>query len=808
MSDVEEQRRLQTYEALLSSIEDFVYLFDAQGRFTYVNRPLLDLWGIDLSGAIGKTFEELGYPPELVALHRAQIEQVVATRRPLRAHNAYTNSAGQTGYYEYIFVPVLEGGDVVAVAGVTRDITEHRRAAIERERLLADLDTQRRWLQAVLDQMPSGLVIAEVPSGRLLVHNRAAVRLLGHPVRESEPFSEYAGYGAVHDDGSPYAPEEYPITRAVRYGETVQQHEMWYRRSDGTTAYFSVNAAPIRNEQGAIVAAVGTFQDISVQKLAREELQRAHQRTVEILESIDDAFYALDREWRFAYLNQRTEQLWGRKREDLIGKVIWDEFPQLAGSETQAKAREAMTERRVIHFETRSPLIGIWISISLYPSTIGLSIYFRDITERREMEEQLRRSEAHYRLLFESNPHSMWVYDPETLRFRDVNGAAEAEFGYERAEFLQMTLFDIRPEEEHERLRAALRQPSETLDRFEAWRLRKKDGTVIEAEVASHLIRLDGVDARLAVVLDVTERNRVARENRDRREELEMLLQLSLDLARHRDLDELCRTVARSVPRSLPHANAATLWLYDEEKQALRTGAWSGHDEALLGLSVPADAGLLGAAMHRRDLVAMPEPSAVLHLPAHPELDRVHAALAVPLLADHVNLGVLLAECLVPGLRFLEREARVLQAIAAQAALALQNTRLFEELRAISRRLLMAEENERRRIAQELHDEVGAMLTSLQLSLRLNPAREATARRELDEAEAIVGSLLEQIRQLSLTLRPSVLDDLGLVPALLWLFDRFEARTKVQVAFSAISRPRRASLRTSRRRSIGSYRRP
>jgi PAS domain S-box-containing protein len=119
------------FEAILSALEDFVYVFDRDGRFTYVNRSLLELWGKTLPEVVGKTFKDLDYPPELVELHRTQIEEVIATGRPLRAENPYTNPEGQTRYYEYIFVPLFDEQDEVsAVAGVTRDITDRKQAEV------------------------------------------------------------------------------------------------------------------------------------------------------------------------------------------------------------------------------------------------------------------------------------------------------------------------------------------------------------------------------------------------------------------------------------------------------------------------------------------------------------------------------------------------------------------------------------------------------------------------------------------------------------------------------------------------------
>ena len=121
-----QQRRL--YEAILTNTPDFAYVFDLQHRFVYANEGLLKMWGKSWDEAIGRTCLELGYEPWHAAMHNREIDQVAATRQPIRGEVPFTGTFGRR-IYDYVFVPVFNSsGEVEAVAGTTRDVTERKNA--------------------------------------------------------------------------------------------------------------------------------------------------------------------------------------------------------------------------------------------------------------------------------------------------------------------------------------------------------------------------------------------------------------------------------------------------------------------------------------------------------------------------------------------------------------------------------------------------------------------------------------------------------------------------------------------------------
>jgi PAS domain S-box-containing protein len=150
--------------------------------------------------------------------------------------------------------------------GVGVDLTDRKAAE-------AALEAERTLLQAVLAQLPVGVSVAEAPSGRVLYTNPLGEQLLGAPVAQVDA-SQYARYGALHDDGRPYAADEYPLVRALG-GAMVDQEVMRYRRGDGRETFIAVSAAPVYDARGRLVRAVATWSDVAERVALEDALRRA-----------------------------------------------------------------------------------------------------------------------------------------------------------------------------------------------------------------------------------------------------------------------------------------------------------------------------------------------------------------------------------------------------------------------------------------------------------------------------------------------------------------------------------------------------
>lgn len=257
----EQQRRL--YQTILSSTPDLVYVFDLNHRFTYANEALLTMWGKTADEAIGKNCLELGYEAWHAAMHDREIEQVIATKLPVRGDVPFSGTHGWR-IYDYIFVPVLDAnGEVEAIAGTTRDVTE-RKLAEERIR-----DSEER-LRFMAESMPHKIFTAR-PNGEVDYFNRQWLDYTGLALENVRDWN-WARF--VHPDD---AAESLRLwSRSMESGEPFQcTHRI--RREDGAYRWHLSRVHALRGHDGSVAMWIGSSTEIQEQKDTEEDLRRANQ---------------------------------------------------------------------------------------------------------------------------------------------------------------------------------------------------------------------------------------------------------------------------------------------------------------------------------------------------------------------------------------------------------------------------------------------------------------------------------------------------------------------------------------------------
>ncbi len=228
-----------------------------------------------------------------------------------------------------------------------------------------------------------------------------------------------------------------------------------------------------------------------------------------ILDSISDAFVAVDREWRFTYLNRKAEQVFHIRSHRLLGRVCWELFPEGSRSQGYRRLHEAMDEGRAVEYLEFSLRYKIWYEVKAYPQPDGLSIYFRDVTERVAGEQKLR---LHERALEASvNAIVITTGRREGHTIVHVNPAFERVTGYTAAEVLGKTCSFLQGEETNQpeiaALRILLREKKEGRITFRNFR---KDGTLFYNELHIAPVRSSKghVTHYVGILNDITETRR------------------------------------------------------------------------------------------------------------------------------------------------------------------------------------------------------------------------------------------------------------------------------------------------------------
>jgi two-component system, chemotaxis family, CheB/CheR fusion protein len=298
---------------LLSSTDIAVVFLDSQlnvRRFTPAISDLLELIPADVGRPLAHLAQKFT-DGNLIA----DASQVIAKLVPLEAE-AHSHS---DRWYLRRTLPYRTEDDRIAGVVITFvDITARKRA----EQAIGA--TQAR-LQAVVEQMPAAVVMAEAPSGKLLLANRQAAALFNQPfpmpLIGHNWATAYTGLHGVHGEGGPYHPHQWPLARALAKGEVILDEEVMLVRQDGGRTVVSMSASPVRNSAGELVAAVAAFWDVTARRRAQEALRESEEHFRMLVESAHDyAIFMLDLTGRVVSWNRGAERVTGFTDKDILGR--------------------------------------------------------------------------------------------------------------------------------------------------------------------------------------------------------------------------------------------------------------------------------------------------------------------------------------------------------------------------------------------------------------------------------------------------------------------------------------------------------
>jgi len=387
----------ERYRLLTEHSPDGVVVADANGAIQLANPSVLRMLGVSAKDMTGRNLFDF-VAPEFRDHCRALIRTVTTERTAATQVECALRSKDGRRIPVEVSAVRFDGNQQFAQL-VLHDLTGRKQAEAERERWSRQIESERDRLKQILEQMPIGVIIAEAPSGRLVLHNIEASRLLHRPFLVAEDYRVYPKYGAVREDGLPYQAEDYPAARSLISGEIVKGEEIKYRLDDSTETYFSVNSAPIYDPEGRMVLTIVTLVDIAERKLAEAALRESEERFARAFQASPDGLVISRIEDAvFLEVNDSFVAMCGYARDEIIGKSAF-ELGLYADPSSRARAVQILEERHFVRDfeltirrksgELRQVLLSAermdlrgehcWLTLS------------RDITERKQAEEERER---------------------------------------------------------------------------------------------------------------------------------------------------------------------------------------------------------------------------------------------------------------------------------------------------------------------------------------------------------------------------------------------------------------------------------
>jgi PAS domain S-box-containing protein len=349
------------------SSADWVWEVDPNGVYTYCSDRVLDVLGYPVEEVLGKTPFDFMIPGEAERVG-GTFAAAIGDQGPINdLQNWNLTKDGRSILLATSGVPRFnEAGELIGYRGIDRDITARHLAEETQRRLTAELESERRTLQAIFQSMPAGIFVAEAPSGRPLLTNDLAVEILGRglaPDASKDDLAEvYEAY--VYGTDDLYPVERLPLVRAM-YGEQTTVEDMEVRRPDGRRVLVQVNGAPIYGPDGLVSAAMIAFQDITGRKQVELARDRLNRELEERLEQVAALQRAMTREGWETYLTATERPLQGFTYADEILKPIEQEL-----SEVASEAEINLTEVREPSIHPERKMMAM--PLQLHGETIGV----------------------------------------------------------------------------------------------------------------------------------------------------------------------------------------------------------------------------------------------------------------------------------------------------------------------------------------------------------------------------------------------------------------------------------------------------
>jgi PAS domain S-box-containing protein len=811
ISDITERKRAEAelreserrFREMLENVQLVAALLDLEGRVTFCNEFLLQITGYTRDEVLGGDWFAQFVPDA-----RAEVKETFVRglqRGEISAHyeNPIRTKSGRERLIRFSNTLLRDAqGNIVGTTSLGEDITERKQAE---EALRKSEET----FSVIFNKAPFAAALAGLPDGAYVEVNEEFERMFGYTRQEL--------VGKTSLELGMYPDPEVRARSAAMFREQgfVRNLDMRLQTRTGEIHDVLINSDLV--EIGGEKYILTTANDITERRQAEEELRRNEHVLRLFVKHSPAAIAMFDRDMKYIVASRRYLSDYDLGEQEVVGRSHYEIFPEIPERWKEIHRRclaGAIEKADEDPFPRISGKLD-WIRWEIRPwheraGEIGGIILFSEvITERKRAEESLRYSELLLREVGELAKIGGWEFDPatgngtwteEVARIHDLD--PDDKTGME----LGMSFY-------HGESRSKIeRAVKEAIELGKPYDLELEMVTAKGTHKWVHTIGYPTVENGKIMHVrgsfqDITERKRAEAERerlhrqiQRRLAELNIIHRSAQQLQQLYTPEALAREIIRILEETLSYTFGAVLMIDDASgeltpfalsDQGLGPDFIEADKDYVASHGIRLGAGVTGWVAQTGQSLRLGDvrqDSRYYALRAD-----IHSELCVPLrVGDHV-IGVANVESTQPD-AYTESDQRLLETVAAQIAVAIQNARLLEEARTgrerlqlLSQQLLAAQETERRHIARELHDEVGQAFTALKLNLQSLERAPAAAGLgpPIHESLGIVEHAIQQVRNLSVELRPSLLDDLGLIPALRWHLDRYTQRAGTAVHFTA-----------------------
>ena len=520
-------------EAALASMTDAVFISDVEGRFVNFNEAFATFHKFRNKAECAKTFGEY---PDILDVFMADGTlaplDMWAVPRALRGETAtnteYTlrrKDTGETWVGSYSFAPIRgENDKIIGSVVVGRDITARKKTENALRR------SEERF-RKIFEEGPLGMAIVGLDY-RLAEVNAMLCQMLGYAQEEltNLTFAQVTHPEDVNKDVQ-------HVQRLLSGDIPFFNIEKRYLKKNGEVLWGNLTGSIMRDETGRPLYLMGMVQDITERQRAEETLRQSEEKYRRLFETMTEGLSfdeiicddtGKPRDLRYLAVNPAFERQTGLKAADIIGRTTLELFPEAEPLWFERYGKVALTGEPA-HFEAWFGPLGRCFEVSAFQTEPGrFAVLFFDTTERKQMEEELRKSEEKSRLLIKHAPSMIYEIDFRGPVFKSVNDVLCQTLGYTREELLAINPLDLLDDESktifQERINGRL--AGETISDSLEYKGKAKDGREIWGLLNISFTEKDGKpEGALVVAHDITERKRMEEELRKSRNELEIKVQ-------------------------------------------------------------------------------------------------------------------------------------------------------------------------------------------------------------------------------------------------------------------------------------------